>query len=527
MNKRQLGQFSLLAICVGTLVGCGGGSDNTLKQSESVGTADKSKSSSVSGNSNNDAQNNEGSGSKDQSGEIGTGDAGSMDGEQSRYSQRGRVIDGYVSGATVWLDINNNGLFDSDEPSALSTDQGSYILELTESQRQCSVYVPTYVDVPVGAIDEDLGEVMEPYQLVLPPSLNAVEDHRGSAHVTPLTTVLWQALSGSETFKGKSCAQLQQNPGLLSELLSILRQTIDEVIAHYNISEQQLFSDYIAAQDEQAKQLAERIVVGLKASLKKRLELAEQYPEALEIRVVHYQKVPRTGGEPRWYREITVFGKHNSTFFSEMAHMDEALENVLFIEYLRTTTHQPWGEVGRYSEEVDLIKENADDIGTCVYRETVSVALDGINYELSNSMERKRDNEAQSCDWQQDFSARSARMLSITYGSELIEKYTQLEQRDGMFAGLSEWHSLANKHAALAPSELADYFVASGYELEKTLTLPAFSWYKRMADNSSEYRVITERFADKNWLKTTYHSDGTHTKLCSEDGSLWLPCPAN
>ncbi|TMP35273.1 hypothetical protein [Pseudoalteromonas rubra] len=509
MNIKQLSSLSLLTLCIGTLTGCGG-SDNNLNQPDAAN---------VTSNNNSNTQNNSGTDS---------GDGNQVTGDENKYSQRGRVIDGYVSGAKVWLDLNNNGSHDADEPSARSTDQGSYLLELTAAQRQCSVYVPTYVDVPVGAIDEDLGEVTKAYQLVLPPSLEAIEDDRIAAHVTPLTTVLWQSLSESETFKGKSCAQLQQEPRLLSELLSILRQTTNEVIAHYNISEQQLFSDYIANEDEQAKQLAERIVLGLQASLKKRLELAEQYPDALEIRVIHYQKTPRSehSSEQLWYRDIVVFGKGDSTFFSETAQMDSELENVVFVEYLRNTVYQPWGSAGQYKQQIDLIRENAEDTGRCVFEEGVSVTLQGIEYKLSNSLDHKRDNEVQSCDWQQDFSARTERLLSISYGTEWVEKYTQVEQRDGMLEGLNDWHSLVNKHTVLAPQELADYFVASGYELEKTLTLPAFSWYKRMTDDSGEHRVMTERFADTDWLKTTYRSDGTYTTQCSEDGSLWLPCPA-
>lgn len=523
MNKNQIGQLSALAICLGALAGCGGGSDNNLNQAVAANASEDSGQVKASGTVNTDgAQQGQGSGSGN---ETENDNNNSVDDEQTKYSQRGRVIDGYVSGATVWLDLNNNGQHDSDEPSAQSLDKGSYILELTESQRQCSVYVPTYVDVPVGAIDEDLGEVTEAYQLVLPPSLTAIDDDRMAAHVTPLTTVLWQSLSESDTFKGKSCAELQQNPGTLSELLSILRQTTNEVVAHYNISEQQLFSDYIANQDEQVKQLAERIVFGLKASLKKRLALAEQYPEALEIRVVHYQK--KTESELRWYRDIAVFGKDDRTFFSETAQMDDTLENVVFVEYLRNTTYQPWGNLGQYSEEVDLVKENAGDIGRCVYREGIAVTLDGITYTLSNTLDRTPESESQSCDWLQDFSARDARLLSITYGSELVNKYTQLEQRDGMLGALREWHSLADKHTVLDPAELANYFDQSGYELERTLNLPAFSWYKRSTDDSGDNRVEVERFADHEWRKTSYNSDGTYTRLCSEDGASWQSCPAN
>src|SRR5690606_34420309 len=80
----------------------------------------------------------------------------------------GKVIDGYVNGATIWLDINGNGIQDEDEPSTVSIEAGDYALELTAAQRECLPYATLYVDVPVGAIDEDSGEVTEAYQMARP-----------------------------------------------------------------------------------------------------------------------------------------------------------------------------------------------------------------------------------------------------------------------------------------------------------------------------------------------------------------------
>ncbi|OIQ47725.1 MAG: hypothetical protein BM565_04925, partial [Gammaproteobacteria bacterium MedPE] len=73
----------------------------------------------------------------------------------------GKVIDGYVSGANVWLDINGNGKQDDNEPSTVSKEAGDYAFEFTDQQARCVPYATMYVSVPVGAIDEDLGEVTE------------------------------------------------------------------------------------------------------------------------------------------------------------------------------------------------------------------------------------------------------------------------------------------------------------------------------------------------------------------------------
>ena len=103
----------------------------------------------------------------------------------------GKVIDGYVSGATVWLDINGNGVLNEDEPSTVSTQAGDYALELTAAQRECVPYAALYVDVPVGAVDEDSGEVTEAYQMARPAQFQPL-DEAALLHISPLTSVLWQ-----------------------------------------------------------------------------------------------------------------------------------------------------------------------------------------------------------------------------------------------------------------------------------------------------------------------------------------------
>ncbi len=63
----------------------------------------------------------------------------------------GKVIDGYISGADVFIDLNENGLFDSGEPRAVSDENGSYtiITQLTEG---------SYVVVANGGTDTTTGE---------------------------------------------------------------------------------------------------------------------------------------------------------------------------------------------------------------------------------------------------------------------------------------------------------------------------------------------------------------------------------
>jgi len=43
----------------------------------------------------------------------------------------GRVIDGYISGATVFLDANKNGIKDTNEPSTITDASGKYNLDIS------------------------------------------------------------------------------------------------------------------------------------------------------------------------------------------------------------------------------------------------------------------------------------------------------------------------------------------------------------------------------------------------------------
>lgn len=96
----------------------------------------------------------------------------------------GVVIDGYIGGATVCLDINANLLCDTGEPSAVSKLDGSYTLPAyggsIDGLRVIAV-------VPVGATDSELGNITKPFDLIAPAE--------SAAAVTPLTTLVASEMS--------------------------------------------------------------------------------------------------------------------------------------------------------------------------------------------------------------------------------------------------------------------------------------------------------------------------------------------
>ncbi len=109
------------------------------------------------------------------------GGGGSDGGSTTAGSASGIVADGYLSGATVCLDVNLNKICDVGEPSATTGTGGAYTLDVTDAT-QLSQY-PVLVEVPATAIDEDTGVAVGKKFVLSAPVGKA-------AFISPLTTMV-------------------------------------------------------------------------------------------------------------------------------------------------------------------------------------------------------------------------------------------------------------------------------------------------------------------------------------------------
>ncbi|MCE7648037.1 hypothetical protein [Vibrio fluvialis] len=87
----------------------------------------------------------------------GSSDSNNTVGSQADLT--GVAIDGYVEGATAFVDYNLNGQLDDNEPSALTDQNGQF--EFSGVDSVCADYSPIIINVPVGAYDSDYGVVSE------------------------------------------------------------------------------------------------------------------------------------------------------------------------------------------------------------------------------------------------------------------------------------------------------------------------------------------------------------------------------
>jgi len=144
----------------------------------------------------------------------------------SNYS--GVVLDGYLSNARVFLDLNGNGQYDSGEPSATTNSNGAYTLNATSAQISSNAIIVNAIAGTTVDQSNPNTPITRAYTLTAPP---------GYLTITPLTTQVAAQVSAGLSVSAATTA-VQQQLGLTN---------VD------------LFSDYIATPNPPAHNVAAAI----------------------------------------------------------------------------------------------------------------------------------------------------------------------------------------------------------------------------------------------------------------------------
>ncbi|MDH5184494.1 MAG: hypothetical protein OEX12_11455 [Gammaproteobacteria bacterium] len=141
----------------------------------------------------------------------------------SSVTLAGVVSDGYISGATICLDVNSNMVCEANEPSTTSGSDGQY--SLSSSEFDVSVY-PVIAEVKAGAIDADSPDtpITMPYTMSTPAGHHHV--------VSPLTTLV------DVMYRKYPAAGIS---GADSNIKQLLGYTSDDAVS--------MFDDYIAGSE--------------------------------------------------------------------------------------------------------------------------------------------------------------------------------------------------------------------------------------------------------------------------------------
>jgi hypothetical protein len=169
--------------------------------------------------------------------------------KDNRVLISGKTIDGYISGATVFVDVNFNQRLDAGEYSASTDTNGVFELAVDESDLSCINARPLVANVPVGAQDSTLGEVTKAYQMVLP-SVNDAGSNQ--VVISPFTSLIGEAI-----LKGKNTSDLSEDlsvaegcaaagDAVAENISTEVTSLINEIEGAFNVTWADLISDFIA-----------------------------------------------------------------------------------------------------------------------------------------------------------------------------------------------------------------------------------------------------------------------------------------
>lgn len=256
---------------------------------------------------------------------------------------QGLAIDGYLEGATAFLDYNFNGVMDENEPRDLTDQNGRFDIDAAEADAECNNFAPIIIDVPVGAWDSDYGVVNEPYRLTFPPAFSSNHISTNWSITTPFTTAIWSAIEVEVLKSGvNNCKELAANAEVQADIkLKIIDQE-NTIARRYSIENSDIYTDFIANQNTDQHSLAKVLTRGLVKAYTETAVLKKDTPEALLAAVQYYvvQKNQITGEWTQWYREedILTNTNHNQRLVSVNDDLTTELKVVHYSEELRPST---------------------------------------------------------------------------------------------------------------------------------------------------------------------------------------------
>ena len=445
----------------------------------------------------------------------------------SGITMSGKAIDGYIQGATVYLDLNFNRLWDNGEPQTTTNAAGDYRLELPEDLQTCAQYAPLMVDVPVGAVDLELGPVTEAYQMVLPPTFAPITQD-DAYHVTPFTTVLWTSVESELTTNTQTtCQSVMANQQKREQLIAAMKQAVSRVVSHYNISEQKLYADFIASGDAESTALAQEIVRGLQQSFSATEAIKREHPEAIFAYVDYHKGDSRdnnNGYPDAWYRETILLGATKSS--NELVKVSDDFSQVIKTIIYGEQSHVV-GSNYNYTSSNEFESRNGDNSPySCDIKETISTTASGKSYSLVNLANGAAQTFAD-CVPENMAAAITHRYAFINYSDSGISYASQFtyNRQSGNFSFLNDWVGLAEQLASLQMDQLSAALEALPFSYDDKSEEPdAASWVKSMTTVENGNTIRTSYDNKGLYQKQTTFADGTHSLECGTDGVTWGAC---
>ena len=437
----------------------------------------------------------------------------------------GVVVDGYVSGAFAFLDLDFDGKHDQSEPSGITDEFGKFELRLAGAALQCESLAPIVVDVPVGAFDSEQGEVTEAYQMVSPPAFTSEYIQTDNFMLSPLTSALWteiKSILGLDAGSSLTCSALAAEVSQQKVISDALKTAIRSVVRHYNLTEEQIYQDFIALNNDSAKQNALEIVKGLKLGFKETAELRLQMPSAVWAEVSYYKfsSLDNNDAYPdAWYRELNY--KNGQLAVFELSKMTSDLTA---IDRLILKSEREYSQTGqlKFQREREYESRNGDNTAyTCNNKETATYKHANAEYELVNLASQSGVSSSDDCSFTSFTESIQSRYLFIRiWNSDGTESGAQFifDIANNGYTGLAHWVDFIELGDSLSPVELGSFVSTLPYYFCANENAGATSVTRSRSLPFDDFNVVISRQNDGAYeLRRDYPDGRSETKYLEAD----------
>ena len=299
------------------------------------------------------------------------------------YWLYGKAIDGYIDGATVFIDFNWNLIQDEGEPTALTDSEGTYYFtndngefnNINNVTTSCARSRPVVVNVPVGATDTTRGYIDTAFDMYLIPTergSDILTNIPSRGNISPFTGLFLEYINEAKQTYNYVSISVEEGCGTDADNIAdfVFSKTAEfeaDLYTAYNITFDHLYNDFIASDNAEWIGRAETIVdfLQLLAPLRTDLDavlegmVGEEMPSSLYI---SDSALGQVIGTPEL----------NALAFNMRAHFTGAdiggWSNYFFLETSETTLNRSDGTLGNgYAPTYASLKQHAEkyraDIG--------------------------------------------------------------------------------------------------------------------------------------------------------------------
>ncbi|EHH1180605.1 hypothetical protein M5225_000265 [Vibrio vulnificus] len=438
----------------------------------------------------------------------------------SQTTLQGTAIDGYIDGAHVYLDINYNGDWDVGEPNFFTDEDGKWSMLIDGRFGGCEDYVPVVIDVPLGAVDSDYGEVTEAYQMTYPPKFAVATDEE-IMNTTPLTTVVWDTIqnelhAGGETL---TCNKVKDNYELRERIKARVQEQEFRVAQRYNVTVDELYGDYIAEGNRDLHAKAAALVPSMQASYADTVTIEAAYPNADLVWVEYFKGDWDERGHyaAGWYKETYINQGDTSGWSSVTESVSDDLETINeTVGFYKGTKRNVNGLTYEWTNTFI----NNTELTTCRASEWIEQDADtgfGVKnvFELSLSTASACEN----VNWanhtdtvKQQLTTRVQSCNDNTTSQHFFDSVTD--------TGLG--HLVMVNPENIAASELdAVNFISTDFNNNDAYGATYWSRIESVMNPSADIaQRVTSHSETGTWVRTITYTNGTYSEQCSSDSGI-------